>query len=313
MRSMNNDPQKRRQTTTAATRSYSFVHLEFGSAHRSSSLALLALLARRIPATHRRLIVVDNAGAPMPLAAFAPFDEVILLKGDNANREFSGWDVAAAWLKNDPAWVSDSYVFSNDTVARHRGFGIGRKLRFVRAFAQLPDHDDPVVCGEIDGLAAPVEMPWGRHAFYASTYLFGMNRAAFELLTPFCALKEQIDALLAPCWPADSLFTAAMPQSYAQHLTRWLHEPGGWYAARPLSASNFTSMKAKATCILLEHSLSARLTAARGKLISIYAGKNRLEHVLGMLADRYERRWKVPTRRQQLQRYMSDFARMRDE
>lgn len=292
---MKEHPQKR-GSTASESRSYSFVHLEFGSLHRKTSLALLALLARRVPALHRRLIIVDNAGVPSPLATAAPFDEIVLLAGDNTRREFSGWDIAAAWLKNEAMPPSDGYVFSNDTVARHREFGIGRKLRFAAAFTRLPDHSTAVVCGEIDGLAEPVAMPWGRHAFYASTYLFGLNRAAFDLLTPFCALGGEIDALLAPDWPATSLFSAAMPRQYAEFLTRWLHEPGGWYGARPLAAEHFIPMKEKARSILLEQSIGARLGSAGGKLVSIYQGDGGLDRALGMLAERYERRWRLSER-----------------
>lgn len=269
----------------------SVIYLEYGSGLRRRNLSALATIARRLPAQRRRLLVVDNAGTPRRLVCPAPFDELVLLTGQNRAREFSGWDCGIEWLREQPIRTSCDrlYVFANDTLAAHRPRSSVRLARFAGSFRRMAVTSAPVMCGEVNHIDA--EIPSGaRCTDYVSTYLFGLNGAAFDMLTPFLSIEREIEAMLRRKFePGRGLLSDDVAPEYADFITRWLTRAGNWHGARPLSAETFAFLRLKAKSILLEHALSSRLQAAGGEVRSIYGGVDGLDRFLGRLASRHDR------------------------
>lgn len=270
------------------------VYLEYGRGARRSALPLLDEIVGAVPGTSRTLVVVDNSGEAAPLEGVGGFDDHIVLAGTNARREFSGWDegIAAAWRRLGGTRMT--LVLANDTLARHRRFTVMRKHCFQQAFRRAATVKGAVLCGEVDGLPSIMETPVGRVGLYVSTYLALLNVNAVEIGLPLLAAAGKIDAALRPVWDArhPAVLADEVPPGYRDFLAQWLHEAeGGWYAAAPLSEDNFDALRAKAMSIMFEHSLSARITAAGGRIESIWNPH------LGLRVRAFElieRRWRLP-------------------
>src|SRR5713101_6343416 len=105
------------------TRDVYLVLLELGQQHERAALELLIpTLYRVFPRAILRSAIVDNA--LMGNCEIEIHRDVDRLSGDNALREFSGWDRGIAWLERRYAPVPESiFVLANDTVVREDKHG----------------------------------------------------------------------------------------------------------------------------------------------------------------------------------------------
>ena len=113
------------------------LYLQYGDEHHASGMAVLRRqVARLFPGSRASFLLVDNA-----LDAATPprvdGDET-RLAGDNANREFSGWDRGLQWLRSSRRVApNDLVVLANDTF--HRSYGSDSLELFRPREIEAPD------------------------------------------------------------------------------------------------------------------------------------------------------------------------------
>ncbi|MEP7063765.1 MAG: hypothetical protein ABI881_15350 [Betaproteobacteria bacterium] len=274
------------------------VYVEYGGAERKVVLPLIADVLRAVPGQARYLVVVDNAGVPADLEPPIGFDGAQTIAGSNVHREFSGWQEGVEAARR--AWGIDgmTLVLANDTIARNHNFSGPRKYYFRHAFERAGSDATAAVIGEIDGVPYTMETASGEIGLYVSTYLLLLTSGALDAALPLTVDVDRIDTLLHADWQNSNgtLFRDGMPVEYRKFLERWLHvAAGGWYRAEALTQDNFGFFRGKAMSIMLEQSLSARVLAGGGRLVSIWKGDGRFNGISRVL-ETYERKWRVPAR-----------------
>ncbi|MEJ7686794.1 MAG: hypothetical protein WKG52_07300 [Variovorax sp.] len=274
---------------------FCFLHLEYGAQHRDRSLELLRMLRHHLAnkVDTVSLVVVDNAraAAAEPLRD-SEFGTGLLLPGDNANREFSGWDKGVSAVLSQGA-EPDIWIFTNDTVAWNHAWSEQRIARFAGEIRHLGQHPGPWLFGEINAFPGSTQTPLGPLLEWVATYCFAMNgnmRQQLEKLSPDNAL---LDSLVRERFePGGGLYSDEVDPGYADFISAWLVKDDGdparqrrhkwsheWHKATPLSPDNFDDLRMKARCCLSESMLSVRARQLGAEIRSPYDARNAREHI----------------------------------
>lgn len=260
------------------------LYLEYGQSHRQKNWLILSrFFARVFPGAKISGFVIDNSGTD----ADGGLGPLAYLRGDNRQREFSGWQVGinALQLQGIP---DDAVVcLVNDTFARHYG------SNYLRWF-DLREVKEALLRGEVVGYIdrfrkkiAVGEISLGR---YIRTSLFLLRWKELKQILP---LNPEILPEKFYAQGGERLFAekAPMSENLKKYLECWLcfgpPVPGEfetrWHSAEKLSAETRAKLQHKATSILHEVLLSGRLQAAGIKLFNVRTSKSRAFGLFWML------------------------------
>ena len=285
---------------------YGIVHLEYGSKHRGPSMEVLrkfraALAGRDDPVS---LVIVDNARTEGEERYEGEgFVDARVIAGDNANREFSGWDHGLRALvarRGEP----DIWVFTNDTVASHHRWSDQRAARFCSGVRRLADHLGPWLFGEIAHFPHSMNTPLGPSIRFVPTYCFVMNKALRQGLGQLCPDNALLDALVHEHFePERRIFREPVDPGYADFVLAWLIADDSdpqrkkkfgwafeWHNKRPLNALTFDDLRMKARCCLAETLLSVRARQLGADFCSPYdawSARDRVRRTVEYLQDKF--------------------------
>jgi hypothetical protein len=202
------------------------------------------------------------------------------IRGSNANAEFSGWDEGLAFACDEMGRFlnKDSvFIFANDTFCHHRAWDANLRCQYKRRLSSWAQSSSCTAFGFVDHSQRPFVIDNMSITSWISTFYFALRYDAICSLGG--RLSPRADVLLA-LLPAsgvahDEFFGVGMDPVLRSHLCSWLFGSGkrSWYKAEPLTANSFNKMRIKASAILSEKILSARL---RRSGIGFYA-VNRLQ------------------------------------
>ncbi len=293
---------------------YCFIHLEFGCSRREASLELLSKFRSGLVKKDDRvtLVIVDNARTDREESGSgAGFEKYIVLKGDNSNQEFSGWDVGVSAVLSSGI-KPDVWIFSNDTAAWHHGWSDQRAARFASETQRLSEHAGPWILGEVNDFTGSAKTPLGPLLEYIVTYCFSMNEALRERLTTLSPGNAYLDSLVHQDFePARKILRDHVDPGFAESRLKWVvaEDPAeladigrkykwarrGWHNASPLNSETFDSLRMKMRCVLSESLLSVRARQVGADIRSPYDARNgreRIRKTAQFIADKlWERRF----------------------
>ena len=231
---------------------------------RKYSLALeklIALLAR-LRAVDFRVLVVDNANPGHWYHDVS--DKLTQIGGDNSAWEFSAFDRGIAFLA-ESGETADLYAFATDAF-----------LAYGEDYLDLIDDTTIEACltlgaviGWVDSFGQELDLLGQAYRDWVRTSLFFLPPHVLSTLspltTPFDAETIFSADFAAPFHP-----TAPLSHNLQQLLLAWLTRDATsgvelaevWHSQIDLNARSYPFFKAKASAILREHLLSARLQAA---------------------------------------------------
>ena len=248
------------------------VLLEFGQQHETAALDLLIpTLERVIPGGTIRGTIVDNALTARTETAVS--SRLHRLNGDNAVREFSGWDRGLAWIERRHAPAAESFVvLANDTVVRPEKHDRVRDVPRDRVDAASRG----ALVGYVEAYPRPVTIFGLTLRQWADTSFVLASWRTLEQLRPL-ARPMADDQIFAGDWRAVFREPSPLSENYRVYLKTWLFGehadaefPHTWHACAPLTESNVESFKGKLRSLFCEHLLSAR-ARPRGPHRSIIA------------------------------------------
>lgn len=269
-----------------------FVYLQYGDTHQQEGLARLRKLAPKLfPGRVARYLDVDNAlEGDIEIRVGTDCERI---SGDNRVREFTGYQRGFDWLASRYAPSDETpIVFANDTFFRNYG---DRYLDGFRASEIDRALASRCLIGHIDAYPLPVEIQDVEFSRWVRTSFFVSSVGVVRELQPFAIPFSSSDLFGGPGEP---FFKATSPigDRYRDYLETWLFGVARrpefdhhWHSCAPLTEENRIAMQEKVRCILSEHALSARATAAGISLIAIEPSslKNALKKAM-----RYSRRLK---------------------
>ena len=219
------------------------------------------------------LVIVKNQNFVLPVPV-ARTGAVHLIEGDNALREFSGWQVGLDFCRKHEILRKDSIlVFANDTFCHHNKFGPVTQLSFVWSFKRLLGKPDQLaMSGEMFGSTAAFSMGGLTYSHWVSSYLFAITAPLVDRLGQLTPPFDLDSCFTQQAEPA-RFMTGPVSANLARHIAAWLFGQGTrtrWKESQPLSAQNQLQFIGKAKSILCEMYLSAHVESVGGKLVSVF-------------------------------------------
>lgn len=220
--------------------------------------ALDGLFRRQMPDVAHDLVVVDNALPERHHESLGPGRE--LIGGSNAHWEFSAWDRGVARLGDR----LDAYDFVHLATSAFRMLYTRYLDRFEAGMLDLVRGRAAAV-GHVDHYDEPVSI--------GSLTLRSWLRSSFVLLPPLelrllGSLVSVTDPRALFSGDPDAPFRADAPlsESYRRYIVGWLTGDGTgqgtqWHSRFALTRETLGVFEAKATAVLNEQLLSARLRA----------------------------------------------------
>jgi hypothetical protein len=255
--------------------SVNVVYVEWGSGGRAKSLEETFNCIAAAGAELKELVVVDNRGQCARLPE-SPARRSIVIDGDNMARDFSGWDCGVKALTSE----ADVLFCVNDTFAVHRRIRPARRMRIARWINNVANSGGPEMFGQVDPFDRPIQWPFGFMSHYLCSYLFGMNRAAANLMMPLTAIDAQVEAMVRREFSSDGLYADHVSSDYRAHVERWLFTPGKWRYAQPLTEENFDFFRLKAKSVIYEHALICRAESLGITVSDLFAGRGLIDEVV---------------------------------
>ena len=218
------------------------------------------------------LLVVVNNGPLLPSSVYA--QDLTILEGDNALREFSGWRVGIAHCRNEFA-VDDNtlFILANDTFCHHNKFGPITEAAFVRAFRKIKQCKQRfAIGGEVNGGVTEMSILGQSFQKWVSTYLFAITSPLLAALDDL-AVPCDMDTFFGSPDSATGFLTGPLNAALRRHVEHWLFDTSGtnrWYGAGALTPSTWRSYVGKAKSILFEMYLSASCARKQALIISVF-------------------------------------------
>jgi len=247
------------------------IYLAYGDMHIATGIEELKKIINRLfNISYYQIIIVDNSKTDSNINLIDT--NTIIIKGDNKNREFSGWDKGFDYLseKIKPS-LDDIVIIANDTF--HRNYG-KEYLKLFKKSKIIKTIKKNGLAGYYDEYPKAIElfdikMKW----WLRSSILIGSYKTFCDLIPlslPFSFEKIFSDDI-------NDFFNkeAQLSDRYKSYIKGWLlknYDGCGkfneaWHSQQTLNKYNFNSMKEKAASIISEHYLSGR---AQKKKIYIY-------------------------------------------
>lgn len=230
-------------------------------------------MLRVLPNRRPLIIVIDNRLAESHFQEIS--DNMLLIGGNNYNREFSGWDCAIRRL-SEIAVLEDNcpIVLANDSF--HRSYGTGWLSLFTRHHVERALKRGAII-GWIDRYPKSVDAFGISFRRWIRTNLFIMNAGTLAKLTPL-AISGDTSAWFGE--DKSSFFSAAAPLSleHQQYISDFLFGQkqssyrGKWHSQKKNENESIDFFRSKALSILSEHRMSAKASALG---ISLYDVRRR--------------------------------------
>lgn len=237
-----------------------------------------------------------DAQAELIVACNGPIFDILrdyparVIRGNNVLREFSGWESGLNYARSSFIDL-DKYllIFANDTFCHHNNFGKISQYAFARSFKQL------MKLPSVSGLAGEVWKfgdVYGVDGYTAdrwvSTYLFaisGEDMEKMESIYPHPPIERFYIA------NADQLsFSKCLTSNLINHLNSWLTGGGNssWKNHAGVETSGLDRLRGKASSIICEMYLSAKVLAIGGVLIDVFENRwirqlRRIETILSRI------------------------------
>jgi len=232
------------------------------SEHKSSYFSVLKKFAPR-----SNIIVVNNNRRN-----YEKYNEFLLLKGDNKNREFGayyqGYQLIKSKLTND-----DIVIFCNDTFMSRRFFLGYFYLAFLFFSYYLPffKKNQFYICGEVHKLDEKIIRTNNINLKnHISTYFFITNKKTANLFISSFNSKLKISLSV----DNSTFISYKLDGGYLNRLNKWLLYPGnGWYNAQKPNRKNRLFLAKKALSIFIEHKLALICFKRDIRIIPIYSSK----------------------------------------
>jgi hypothetical protein len=240
------------------------VLLCFGDKHKSEALGSIQSLLRRLnySSDNYEIVIVDNAHSERPTKNIDT--SLAEISGDNAHREFSGYEVGLKYLKNQRAKSDDLVIVANDTFYRNYG------NEYLNSIDRAELEKLKKKCGFmgwIDAYPEPVYLmsyeikSWIRSSFIVGTF------ANFERLLPFTLATPNSYIFEPENYEKFFLDDAPISDNYARFIITWLFGETNensvfresWHSKTRINKNNFQELVQKCRCIFMEHLLSARV------------------------------------------------------
>lgn len=210
------------------------------------------------------IVVIDNALAPD--ARFVAGENLTVRGGDNEVREFTGWDAVLAErlhaLRDD-----DLVVLVTDALRQ------GDVDHLDAISADAADHVSArsLAYGHLDAYGRPVELFGLSTPAWLRTSFVALSARTLRGLGPLTAVRPQ-HVFSSPDEPLS--FVDGVPAVYRRDVTSWITGgalEGGhrYHSGLALSERATADFQVKATCIVNEHLLSARLVARGVRLLDM--------------------------------------------
>lgn len=189
------------------------------------------------------------------------FTDVIYLKGDNSNYEFSGWDVALKYIRrNYNSEENLSVIFANDTFCFHRKWFYLKRISFIFLFKDFIKRNRRGIGGEVNSICQSYCINDQINLGWVSTYLF--------ILSGDIVLDEKFylnninsywDKFILKVDNDNIYFKTEFDENLGLHLNKWLFpkkNEKGWYNS---SNINIEKKIKKLESILNEKLLSSNI------------------------------------------------------
>lgn len=248
------------------------IYLQYTSKHLQEGLEHLELLENKLSSNgaHKR-IIVDNA---LPCGSIKKNSSVAIHGGNNAYREFSGWEQGIILLKKQGLLnKNDVILFANDTFFRNydpKWLESFKPSHFHRAAKRK------IIVGWRGSFHQKFSFLNHTGSHWIRTNCFLINYGLLASIQPL-HIKELAGDFFSG--QAGSFFSCNAPLSkdYKAYIRAWLFKDfragiklsKSWYLSKSITENNIRFFEQKALAIICEHALSARVVNNRGKLVFI--------------------------------------------
>ena len=223
------------------------------------SLGTINLLAEILNIEHK-VLVWNNHVVPSDIDGLVSNDWSVQ-PGTNKNHEFSGWQEGLAILPNTSSYY-DFVIFANDSLARFSSDT--RRSSLVSSLAQAIERGaQSTALGLIhypSNQSGYLEIQGVRISSWLCTGCFALPGKYIDKLSQEIDNSSAINLYISRT--GNKFLSDACPLITKLHIYRWLtNVENGWHGAMPLphSEQDLALLRDKATMILNELSLSARL------------------------------------------------------
>ncbi|HDC4344246.1 TPA: hypothetical protein QHT63_005309 [Klebsiella quasipneumoniae subsp. similipneumoniae] len=217
-----------------------------------------------------KIIIVDNSlGNNTPQDSN---DDIVYLRGDNSNWEFSGWDVgleAIPYINQ-----SDVVIFCNDTFCHHNVWDTNTKKDFKNTFSKVTVKNEfqpfLALSGTTDSKWKVFSIENKKLVYWVSSYLFMMTGGLINKNNKKISIsKSKLDQFIYLNEESKHMWGDGISHSLREHLDNWMYSTDktqGWYKKDKLSPE--VKIK-KVKAILNEKYLTALCNSEGGRVYEI--------------------------------------------
>lgn len=233
------------------------------------------------------LVIVQNKEFQLPEISHP---DLHLIEGDNSVREFSGWETAIIFCRQNNLDSGEGvFVFANDTFCHHNKFGplsrylFGAKFRFVARHSQ-----SLLLAGEVHTNHTEYAMMEKKFSGWISTYLFCITFDLTRKIGGLLPAELDLDSFFTGQVSAQNFLTGALSENLIKDTNNWvfgLSPAAKWYGSAELTNESFPAFVGKTKSILCEKFLTAKSLSVGGQIISTFSSRwlnqvRRLERLL---------------------------------
>jgi hypothetical protein len=225
------------------------IYLSYYQNYTKESLKEFRLVLSLVDKNHK-LILVNNGNMLIESGS-----NIVVVKGDNKNWEFSGWDRGLKWIKEINE--NDYIIFANDTFCQHRIWSIVEKTLFSRAFRKQIKKNITGIAGDVNTFGESFSIMKSSSTNWVSTYLFGMNGKMLMKLGGRLSINEyELDKLIEINSKGAIQWGSEISKNLSTYIEKWMDPDNvnGWYKANCSAETKERKIKA----ILNEKYLSAQ-------------------------------------------------------
>jgi hypothetical protein len=240
--------------------------LRYGTARYPHAEEQVAeIYARQMPDVDRDVVVVDNS---LPVGSIERSERRLVIGGDNAFREFSGFDRALQHVDRD-LWQYDLVHFVTD--AFHTLY-VDYLTRFDTALLRATIGTS-VCVGHIDCYNQPIEILGFLSQHWIRTGFFYLSPGDVKALGSFVSIRDG-SAFFSGDPAAPFREDAPLSRSYQRYLIEWITgqdigQGVTWHSTFGLDAEALPAFEGKAMSIMQEHLLGVRLRAMGCRLTDV--------------------------------------------
>lgn len=220
------------------------------------------------------VIVVNNSDIDLSLDVID--NNIILIDGDNSDREFSGWDkgLATAKIKNILQSTGVT-IFANDTFNHHNRFGLVSKTIFKNAIINLyKNHHLRQVLGESWAMDDKYFVNGIVGQRWISTYLFAIDNITLSKIGSFIPLLNDKNSIEKT---SDAFKLWCADEKLSNHILSWLGYLEGsnkkWYGSNNRLPLQDLRIQGKINSILAEKYFSANCERHGAQIVDIFRSR----------------------------------------